>query len=138
MEVTLAVVADYANISQEGKLNIMGIFDTIQAERLPVVHPTMKLVTTFEFSRAEEGYKHPFEVRLIDADGKRLLSLNGAINPKGGNPGQPIKANSILSLNNIKFERAGSYAFVIMVDDEAKRSVRLNVWVSTEKTDQEG
>ena len=29
MELTLALLADYANISREGKLNIMGIFEQI-------------------------------------------------------------------------------------------------------------
>jgi len=52
MEVVLAVLADYANVSQEGKLNIMGIFDIISSEKFPTFHPEMKLVVQFEASIA--------------------------------------------------------------------------------------
>lgn len=35
MNVTLAASADYANVSADGKLNIMGIFDTITGPHEP-------------------------------------------------------------------------------------------------------
>jgi hypothetical protein len=47
MEVTVAVLADYANVSQDGKLNIMGIFQEINATSLPFVLPQMYLVMSF-------------------------------------------------------------------------------------------
>ena len=40
MQVPLAVLADSANVSQEGKLNIMGIFTQINAQSLPCDTPT--------------------------------------------------------------------------------------------------
>jgi hypothetical protein len=33
MDVALAVLADFANSSADGKLNILGIFDTVYAEQ---------------------------------------------------------------------------------------------------------
>jgi hypothetical protein len=41
MNVTLAVLADYADFSVEGKLNIMGIFNVSYAQSLPMQHPPM-------------------------------------------------------------------------------------------------
>jgi len=35
MRVKLAVLADYASITREGKLNILGIFDEINPQQLP-------------------------------------------------------------------------------------------------------
>ena len=48
MKTRIAVLADYASLSIEHKLNIMGIFTAINAAQTPVVHPQMKLVTQFE------------------------------------------------------------------------------------------
>lgn len=44
MQVPLAVLADYANVTADGKLNIMGIFDIIYAPQVSFVHPQMQLV----------------------------------------------------------------------------------------------
>ena len=41
MKIPMAFLADEANISQEGKLNVLGIFDRIAAAEFPVVHPRM-------------------------------------------------------------------------------------------------
>ena len=50
MELTLALLADYANISREGKLNIMGIFEQIFALSFPAVHAQLQLVLRLESS----------------------------------------------------------------------------------------
>jgi hypothetical protein len=44
MQVPLALLADHANVSAEGKLNLMGAFDVINARRFPAVHAQMHLV----------------------------------------------------------------------------------------------
>src|SRR4051812_44311545 len=44
MHVSFALFADAANLSQEGKLNILGVFDALQVSTLPAVHPRAHLV----------------------------------------------------------------------------------------------
>ena len=39
MEVKVALLADGANVSREGKLNLLGIFDTLFARSFPTTHP---------------------------------------------------------------------------------------------------
>ena len=43
MEVSLAVLSDYANVTGDGKLNIMGLFGEINPPVLPFSLPTMFL-----------------------------------------------------------------------------------------------
>jgi hypothetical protein len=43
VEVTVTVLADYANLSQDGKLNIMSIFQEINPPVLPFALPQMYL-----------------------------------------------------------------------------------------------
>lgn len=78
MKVTLAVLADYANITREGKLNILGMFDVIHAQNFPMTHPQMQLVMRFEADIAEAGKTKKLEIKLMDADGKTLFVLNGS------------------------------------------------------------
>ncbi len=39
MHISFAVFADAANLSQEGKLNVLGVFDAVQVAGLPTIHP---------------------------------------------------------------------------------------------------
>ena len=55
MRVKLALLADSANVSREGKLNLLGIFDAIFARELPTSHPHMHLVLRFEALPADAG-----------------------------------------------------------------------------------
>src|SRR5919204_3250104 len=48
MRLSLALLADYANVSHDGKLNIMGIFGQIHAPQFPAVHAQMHLVLSLE------------------------------------------------------------------------------------------
>jgi hypothetical protein len=64
MKIIFSVLADSANITREGKLNILGIFDSIQVQQFPVTHPQMQLVMRFEADRAEAGKSKKAEVPL--------------------------------------------------------------------------
>ena len=57
MLVKLAVLADYANVTSDGKLNILGIFDRMNVLNLPAVHPQMNLVLRLEAHRAAEAMR---------------------------------------------------------------------------------
>ena len=58
MHVTFALFADAANLSQEGKLNILGVFDALQVGSLPAVHPRATLVLRFK-AGAPDGAQAP-------------------------------------------------------------------------------
>ena len=127
MNISLALLADGANISQEGKLNILGIFDRVNAKSLPVVHPQMQLVLTIEADRAEAEREHKFEIQLIDSDGARLFGIEGQMKFAAPPPGERIKINHTTQLNNVKFERFGTYEFKILINNEVRKSVPLTV-----------
>jgi hypothetical protein len=127
MKVTLAVLADSANITKEGKLNILGIFDAIHVQSFPVTHPQMQLVMRFEADIAEAGKKKKLEIQLMDEDGKRLFVLGGELRLGQGQPGEIMSSNQILSINMMKFEHPGMYEFKILVNDELRSEVPLKI-----------
>ena len=127
MKVTFAVLADAANITREGKLNLLGIFDSIQVQQFPVTHPQMQLVMRFEADISEAGKKKKVEVQLMDEDGKKLFVLGGEFAFGPGRPGEMIGSNHILTINMMKFEHPGDYEFKILINDELKAEVPLKV-----------
>ncbi|MCL4460056.1 MAG: hypothetical protein M1136_02575 [Chloroflexi bacterium] len=127
MEVALALLADYANVSREGKLNILGIFDRINVQSVPAIHPQMQLIMTLEADRAEADREHKVEVELTDADGTGLFSIKGSL--QFGQPplGERVGINHVIQLNNLRFDRFGQYAFKILINNELRKSVPLTV-----------
>ena len=126
MQVKLAVLADYANVTADGKLNILGIFDRINLGQLPAVHPQMHLVLRLEAQQAERDRPHKIEIRLHDPQGATIFEVNGDIVPHGDGA-QPISANQILTLNNLQLEKVGAYSFAIFVDNDLKSELPLHV-----------
>jgi len=127
MEVKLAVLADYSNISKEGKLNLLGIFDVIRARSFPAVHRNMQLVMILEAPSSEANTDKNVQVRLMDADGKRIFEVSAQLKLAQPPPGEMIRSNHIFDLNNIPFEKPGDYAFCILVNGEEKGRVRLKL-----------
>ena len=127
MEITLALLADAANVSTDGKLNILGIFNALGGSSFPVVHPQMALVLRFEATRAEEGRARPIELQLADSDGKKLFKIGAQLVVPAGTPGTPIRLNHILMLNGIQFPRPGDYVFNVLVGDDQKAAIDLKL-----------
>lgn len=126
MDVELAVVADAANVSQEGKLNILGVFDTIWAREFPVRHASMVFVLRVRADFTDQG-THQLQVRLMDADGKQLFKAEGPLQLPTAAPGRSSKPQIIIGLNGVTFDKPGDYSFEVMVDGRHLKSVPLSL-----------
>ncbi len=126
MEIDLAVVADAANVSQEGKLNILGIFDTIWAREFPFRHSAMVFVLRVTADFTDTG-AHQLQVRLMGADGEQLFKAEGPLKVPPGTPGRPVKPHVIMGLGGVSFPKPGDYSFEVIVDEQPLRSVPLHV-----------
>lgn len=126
MQVRLALLADYANVTAEGKLNILGIFDRINVHEMPAVHPQMHFILRLEAHPVERDRTHVVEIRLYDPDGQTVFQVKGDMVPHGM-PGQAIATNQILTLNNLQLAKTGGYTFVVFVNNDLKTEVGLVV-----------
>ena len=126
MDIAFALLADAANISREGKLNILGAFDRIYGGTFPLTWPRMMLVTRFIASPAEYGSEKSLEIVTLDADGKRLQSASGKMKVPQGQGGRPLKINHVLPMT-MTFPGAGQYSIEILVNGEPKAAVPLEV-----------
>ncbi len=127
MTITFAVLADYANVTREGKLNVMGIFDRVFARQIPSRFPPMQLVVRLEAQHAELSSEHSIRIQLAGPEGTALFDINGTFTPRGGQPGQPASVNHVIRLADLPLERAGDHAVLIWVDGDLKGEVPLRV-----------
>ena len=127
MDVTLALLADAANVSREGKLNLLGIFDTIFAHAFPSTHPQMQLVLRFEAEPAEAGATRSVEVQFVTPEGEVLFRLPGnmPVQPRGAS--DRIRMDQVVTLTNVQLPHPGRYRFHVVVDGEPAAVVPLHV-----------
>lgn len=127
MEVPLAVLADAANVSREGKLNIFGIFNRLWAVNFPAQHPQMQLVMVLEADVVEAEQKKNVKVQLRDADGNKIIAIEGEFILPKAQAGRPIRINHILALPGTPIPKPGDYEFTILVNGETKAHVPFSV-----------
>jgi len=128
MQISFALFADAANLSQEGKLNILGVFDAVQVGGVPAVHPRAHLVRATQGSRTDVG-NHRVTLRWVNPGGNELWSTTGELNI-----GQPPSGVTELDLPliasiDLPIDGAGEYSLQIALDDEPRGEVPLQVRV---------
>src|SRR5947208_16263370 len=78
MQVSFALFADAANLSQEGKLNVLGVFDALQVATLPALHPRATLVVHLKGSVEDVG-SHRVSLQWLSPSGSELWSSDGEL-----------------------------------------------------------
>ena len=86
MHVSFALFADAANISQEGKLNILGVFDAVHVGQLPTLHPRATFVVRIKAHPSDAG-DHAMTLRWINPRGAELWVSNAELSIAAPPPG---------------------------------------------------
>ena len=136
MDVLAFLVADYANISQDNKLNVMGIFGNIYAARFPAKHLSLTLVAKLSPGFGEYGQRG-ISIDLIDEDAKKIFSLKGNLEVPPPIEGKKPELNLIFDIQEIIFPRAGRYTFNLFVDKDLKANLPIDVQQIPENKAQE-
>jgi len=129
MKVALAAIADFASGGERGKLNVMGIFDTIWAKKFPSVHASLTFVVRVLAEYADSETTQHMKVRLMRPDGGELLKLEGDVAIPTIEPGSIRHVNAVFQLNGVKFPASGVYTFVVSIGDAIAAEAPLRVAV---------
>ena len=127
MNVEVFVLCDAAT-DYQGKLNILGTFDSIWSKSIPAVNPHCALALRIRFSKIEEG-EHSFKINIVDEDGQPVISpfeTKLDIRSTDMKVGS-IARNMILNLQGLKFEKFGEYSIDLAVDGRHELSAPLYV-----------
>ncbi len=126
MQTSFALFADAANISQEGKLNILGIFDALHVTQFPSVHPRAALVVRLKASAADAGQRE-FTMRWINPEGDELWNSSAQLTIEQPPPhAYEVDIPLIMSVD-LPLDRPGDYYLIVEVDGEEHTLTRLYV-----------
>jgi hypothetical protein len=128
MHVSFALFADAANLSQEGKLNILGVFDALQVGSLPAIHPRAHLVVHLKGSGADIG-SHTVNFRWLSPSGQELWNSSGDLNVGAPPPGVAEMDLPLIAQLDLPMDASGAYTMAIAID--GNHTVDVGVQVRT-------
>jgi hypothetical protein len=126
MNVEAFLLCDAAT-DQRGKLNVLGAFDNIFAQKMPLHYPACALAARLRFDKAEEG-EHTISIHIMDQEGTSIgPKLNGKISVRVPDPSGTSVANLILNIQRLEFKNYGKYWIDLDVDGTILASLPLGV-----------
>ena len=126
MHVTFALFADAANLSQEGKLNILGVFDALQVGTLPALHPRAMLVVHLKGTALDVG-SHRVSLRWFSPSGSELWKSEGELGVAQPPQGVLEMDFPIIAQLDLPLDQSGSYVMHVGLDGEVRAEVPLQV-----------
>ena len=134
MQVSFALFADAANLSQEGKLNVLGVFDALQVGAIPAVHPRAHLVVHLKGTSTDVG-AHTVTLRWLNPEGSELWSSTGDLNVGPPPSGVTEMDLPLIAQIDLPIDAAGGYTMSIALDGaltaEVPVQVRMNAPILT-------
>jgi hypothetical protein len=126
MNIQVAVLCDAAT-EDNGKLNLLGAFDTIYTPVLPAVHPQCSIALRITFSHEDEGERQ-LTLNFVDADGRAIMP-SIPIPVQVALPGDSHfgTRNFIVNIQQLKFEEPGLYSIDLTFEGKAQASIPLLV-----------
>ena len=126
MQVAFALFADAANLSQEGKLNVLGVFDALQVGALPAVHPRAHLVVHLKGTPTDVG-RHSVTLRWTNPSGSELWTSTGELNVGQPPSGVTEMDLPLIAQIDLPIDAAGAYQMTISLDDRQSALVPVQV-----------
>ena len=132
MTIQVAVLCDAAT-DYNGKLNLLGTFDTIYAPQMPTQHAQCSIAIRIAFDRIEEG-THNLNLNFVDEDGLPIMqSMQIPVEVVFPADATFISRNLIVNILQLTFAKAGLYSVDLSLDDRALSSIPLAVKQLEEK-----
>jgi len=127
MDVPLFLVAEYANKSENGTLNVLGIFNIIKSMQFPARHRLLYLVVRIALEYGEFDVEHDFKILFIDEDGHELGENIGKLKVARPDTGGRVFADLIIQVGDLILEKPGPHEFKFIINREVKGVAPIDV-----------
>ncbi len=126
MNIQVAVLCDAAT-DDNGKLNLLGAFDTIFTPTLPAVHPQCTVALRVTFVSGDEGNRK-IKLNFVNADGKSIMPpIEIPVAVTFPEDAHFLTRNFVVNIQGLKFPEIGVYSVDIRLDDKPRAAIPL--WV---------
>ncbi len=133
MNIQDAVLCDAAT-DTHGKLNLLGAFDTIYTQQLPLIYPMCSIALRATFGNAEEGSRH-LRLNFVDADGKPFMpAIDLPIRVALPEEAHFVTQNFIFTIQPLRLEKPGLFSIDISLDGRQAAGIPLLVKYAPPKT----
>lgn len=124
MKLLYGILCDHAFLSIDRKVNIIGVFETINAQKFPVTHPKFVIVGSIQPT------KNQFKMKLnIVGEGVENPVLGDIQEREVNLPENEKKQNFnfIIEVINANFTKPGNYRVELKIDDELIGNIPFKV-----------
>ena len=126
MNIQTAVLCDAAT-DDNGKLNLLGAFDTIYARELPAIHPQCAVALRVTFLAGDEG-KRQLKLNFVDADGHAIMPpIEIPVEVALPDDMHFGTRNFIINIQQLKFETPGLFSMDVSLDGQPQANIPLLV-----------
>jgi hypothetical protein len=130
MKLQSAMLADAARVADNKLYVFGGQWDRLFTHSFPANHSALTVVLVIEVSYAEALTDHHLRVALMHDGEPAGVEARGLINvghAPGTTPGAPSYVPIALPFENIQFNRAGRYEWVVTLNEEPVGAIPLEV-----------
>lgn len=126
MNIHYAHLCEKAFLSQNGNLNLIGIFENLAAQQFPISFPQLSIVTALEGEMGE----HEQVITIVNVHTNEELLKPISLKMNVGSKDQPIPEGQkpgtlriIGDINNLTIKEPGDYEVRISLDGEQKYTI---------------
>jgi hypothetical protein len=112
------LLADYATVTSDNKLTVVGAFNQIHVPKFPTVHPQVYISLVIHAHPREAG-DHNLCIRLLDKTRAELARLEAEFKllRRKGPEGMPLRMLIAPGILGLTIPAEGPYAFEVLIDD---------------------
>jgi hypothetical protein len=127
MDIQIATLCDSA-MDYNGKLCVMGTFDTIASRQLPVVHQNCALALRVLFRPSDEG-THALGLRVVDEAGADAIPALPPVQFEVRLPQEAdfITRNMVLHFQALQFPNGGTFNLEISINNKIVSKLPIRV-----------
>ena len=128
MEVTAALLVDEVKKHEDGRVDLLGLFEDIYVESVPFRLDNLSLFLDLEIAPEDKGRKHVLEVRLLDAVGNQVQPaqiIRFDVPDADDYPRSTAQLDLIFP--NVPFLRFGIHHLDVILDGKRARRVYLSI-----------
>lgn len=126
MRLLLSLACEHAHARPDGRLDVRGVFDELQAPGFPAAQDRMTVVFVMEWT-ADEGGRREFRADLMDAQDRKVLTIEGHTDVTPPTGGARPRTQLIMPLERVVFPEPGEYRFILRVGETVMPAFSLHL-----------